>query len=153
MIMSSRADRVDFGVLLNLAFGALKERLHDHMRAAGFDDLGPSFGYVFRLLDRESPSLAELAVKLGMTPQGALKIVSDMTAKGYVDRADDASDARVRRLVLATRGKRALAEARKFHSTFERDLGKQLGERRVASARAVLEAMAAEGEEKEARPF
>jgi DNA-binding MarR family transcriptional regulator len=151
--MSSLADRIDFGVLLNLAFGALKARLHDHMRAAGFDDLGPSFGYVFRLLDRDSPSLAELAATLGMTPQGALKIVSDMTAKGYVNRADDASDARVRRLVLAPRGKRALAEARKFHSRFERELGTQLGERRVASARAVLEAMAAEGEEQEARPF
>jgi DNA-binding MarR family transcriptional regulator len=149
----SSADRIDFGVLLNLAFGALKGRLHDHMRAAGFDDLGPSFGYVFRLLDRESPSLAELAVTLGMTPQGALKIVSDMTAKGYVNRADDVADARVRRLVLAPRGQRALAEARKFHSRFERELGKQLGERRVASARGVLEAMAAEGKEKEVRPF
>jgi DNA-binding MarR family transcriptional regulator len=151
--MSSTTDRVDFGVLLNLAFGALKGRLHDQMREAGFDDLGPSFGYVFRLLDRDSPSLAELAAKLGMTPQGALKIVSDMTAKGYVDRADDASDARVRRLVLAPRGKRALAEARKFHAAFERELGRQLGERRVASARAVLEAMAAGAAEQAARPF
>lgn len=151
--MSSVADRTDFGVLLNLSFGALKGRLHDHMREAGFHDLGPSFGYVFRVLDHESPSLAELAAKLGITPQGALKIVSDMLAKGYVERTDDASDARVRRLVLSPRGKRALGEARKFHAAFERELGKRLGARRVANARAVLEAMAAEGEEKEARPF
>ena len=41
---------VDFGVLLNLAFGSFKAGLHAELARAGFDDVGPSFGYVFRLL-------------------------------------------------------------------------------------------------------
>jgi DNA-binding MarR family transcriptional regulator len=158
MIVSRTADhQTDFGVLLNLAFGALKHRMHRHMADAGFDDLGPSFGYVFRVLDQDSPSLAELAARLGITPQGTLKIVAEMIEKGYVHRTDDRDDGRVKRLALSARGKRALAEARRFHGMFERELGNRLGVRRVAAARAVLEAMmtdaAEHGLEMYARPF
>lgn len=155
--MTSRSPRhdTDFGILLVLALGAFKAGLHAHMADAGFADIGPSFGYVFRILDGPSPSLAELAKRLGMTPQGALKIVSDMTSKGYVRRVDDPSDARVSRLVLAARGKQALAAARTYHAEYERDLRKQLGVQAVTAARAVLDAMAAEADSVEAdvRPF
>jgi DNA-binding MarR family transcriptional regulator len=158
MIVSRTVDpQADFGVLLNLAFGALKHEMQSHMTDAGFDDLGPSFGYVFRVLDQESPSLAELAARLGITPQGALKIVADMSDKGYVQRTDDRTDGRVKRLTLSARGKRALAEARRFHGTFERELEKRLGPSRVATARSVLEAIVADGSrqglEMHVRPF
>ena len=149
--------QTDFGVLLNLAFGALKQEMQSHMAEAGFGDLGPSFGYVFRLLDQDSPSLAELATRLGITPQGTLKIVAEMVDKGYIDRTDDGADRRIRRLTLSARGKRALAEARRFHGMFERDLGSRLGPRRVATARAVLEAIigdaTAKGLAMHVRPF
>ena len=148
---------IDFGVLLNLAFGALKHEMQSHMADAGFGDLGPSFGYVFRLVDQDAPSLAELAARLGITPQGTLKIVAEMIDKGYMHRADDETDKRIRRLTLSPRGKRALAEARRFHGMFERDLGNRLGTRRVATARAVLEAIvadaSAQGLEMHVRPF
>jgi len=158
MIVSRTVDRqTDFGVLLNLAFGALKHEMHAHMADAGFDDLGPSFGYVFRLVDQDSPSLGELAARLDITPQGALKIVADMVDKGYLHRIDDGTDGRIKRVALSARGKRALAEARRFHGLFERDLGSRLGARRVATARAVLEAIiadaSAQGLETHLRPF
>jgi DNA-binding MarR family transcriptional regulator len=151
------APPADFGILLNLAFGALKHEMQSHMADAGFDDLGPSFGYVFRVLDQDAPSLAELAARLGITPQGALKIVAEMIDKGYVHRTDDRTDGRVKRLTLSARGKRALAEARRFHTMFERDLGKRHGAGRVATARSVLEAIIADGSrqglEMHVRPF
>lgn len=158
MIVSSTLDpQIDFGVLLNLAFGALKHEMRAHMANAGFDDLGPSFGYVFRLVDQDSPSLAELAARLGMTPQGALKIVAEMIDKGYMHRIGDGADRRIKRLALSARGKRALAEARRFHGMFERELGSRMGKRRVATARAVLEAIiadaSAQGLEMHLRPF
>jgi DNA-binding MarR family transcriptional regulator len=150
-------ERTDFGVLLNLAFGALKQGMQSHMADAGFDDLGPSFGYVFRVLDGDSPSLAELAARLGITPQGALKIVAEMIEKGYVHRTDDRTDGRVKRLTLSARGKRALAEARRFHGMFERELGQRLGAQRVATARAVLEGIIVDASgqklEMDVRPF
>lgn len=134
----------DFGVLLTVALEAFKHRLHTHLARAGYGDLGPSFGFVFRSLAERPLSLVELAARLGITPQGALKIVADMVERGYVERLDDPADRRVRRLLLSTRGRGALREARRFHASAERQLAEALGAERVADARAVLEAVAAE---------
>ncbi len=134
---------VDFGLLLNLAFGAFKDALHHDLAQGGFADIGSSFGYVLRLLDDVPHSLSELATRLEMTPPGALKVVEDMVAKGYVSRVDDAQDKRVKRLHLTPRGRALLARAHDFHVRYEQALGAQLGTRRVAAARQVLECMAA----------
>jgi DNA-binding MarR family transcriptional regulator len=135
----------DFGILLTAALGVFKSQLHAHLAAAGFDDLGPSFGFVFRSLAERSLSLVELAARLGISSQGALKIVADMEARGYVARTDDEVDRRVRRLSLTRRGRAALREARRFHTTAEQQLVAAVGSRQVAGARAALTALAQQG--------
>jgi DNA-binding MarR family transcriptional regulator len=134
---------LDFGVLLNVSFGAFKLQLHRHLAEAGFSDLGPSFGYVFRLLRARPASLRDVADRLGISSPGALKVVDDMVAKGYVERRDDPGDRRVKLLLLTSRGQRAVEEARRFHAMFERGLAERLGARQVAAARAVLEQVVA----------
>ena len=134
---------LDFGVLLNVSFGAFKLQLHRHLADAGFTDLGPSFGYVFRLLLAQPASLRDVAERLGISSPGALKVVDDMVAKGYVERQDDPHDRRVKRLLLTARGRRAIEEARRFHALFEQGLAERLGARQVAAARAVLEQVVA----------
>ncbi len=137
----------DFGVLLNLAFGAFKVRLHAKLAGAGFDDIGPSFGYVFRLLATEPGNLRGLAEALGMTAPGALKIVNDMVDKGYVERAEHAADARQKLLRLTPRAHAAMEVAHAFHLAFEAGLAERLGVREARAARRVLEAIvAASGE-------
>jgi DNA-binding MarR family transcriptional regulator len=133
----------DFGVLLNLAFNSFKNALEDDLAAGGFDDVGPSFGYVFRLLADEACSLTELARQLHMTSPGALKLVDDMVAKGYVARSPDGTDKRVKRLGLTRRGRAALKRAREFHARCEQALVDRLGARRVAATREVLSTIAA----------
>ena len=156
---ADRAPDHDMGVLLTLALETFKERLHAHLADAGYDDLGPSFGFVFRSLADRPLSLAELAARLRISSQGALKIVIEMTDRGYVERRDDDTDRRVRRLILTSRGKGALREARRFHTTVERELTQVLGAERVAGARMVLEMLAGEAARdttswaKAARPF
>ncbi len=139
----SSENLLDFGVLLNIAFNSFKSALEDDLSAAGFDDVGPSFGYVFRLLSDKSCSLSELARQLHMTSPGALKLVDDMVAKGYVSRTADATDKRVKRLALTPRGRAALKRARDFHARCERALADRLGARRIAATREVLSALAA----------
>jgi DNA-binding MarR family transcriptional regulator len=139
----SSPEPLDFGVLLNVAFVAFKEALDADLAAAGFDDIGTSFGYVFRLLAQAPCNLSELAVQLGMSSPGALKVVDDMVAKGYVARSADADDRRVKRLELTDRGRAALSRARSFHDKYEQALVQRLGMRQVAAARKLLEAMAA----------
>lgn len=144
----------DLGVLLTVALEAFKRRLHAHLAGAGFSDLGPSFGFVFRSLAERPLSLAELAARLGISSQGALKIVTEMVECGYVERHDDLEDRRVRRLTLTARGRNALREARRFHARTERELVRAHGAAQVASARAVLEALAGDASpERAMRPI
>lgn len=131
----------DFGILLGLAFQTFSDELRRKLASNGFDDLGGAYGYVFRALAEEPLHLNELAVRLGMTAQGASKIVSEMEARKYVERRPDPEDGRAKRLRLGARGKAALAFARKFHAQYERRLCAELGERNVATVRRVLEAM------------
>jgi DNA-binding MarR family transcriptional regulator len=130
----------DFGILLHLAYQSFKEELHAHLSDQGFDDLGPSFGVVFRMLEKRQLSLRQVAGHLGITPQGALKVINDMIQKGYVFRSEDEGDARVKPLGLTTRGRAAVAEARRFHARFEKQLGKRIGVKRTAALREALEA-------------
>jgi DNA-binding MarR family transcriptional regulator len=140
----STDDAIDFGVLLNLAFGSFKNQLHEHLMRRGFDDVGPMYGYVFRFLRDEPNSLKALADWLGMTPQGALKIVDEMVANGYLERREHADDGRVKRLVLTARARQAVQLAKRFHTKFEQDVAKRLGAEAALSARAVLEAIVAD---------
>jgi DNA-binding MarR family transcriptional regulator len=140
---SPARDHDDFGILLGLAYQAFVEALHAHLRQQGFDDLGPSFGYVFRVLGVQPLTATQLASRLHLTPQGAAKIVDDMVQRGYVRRQADPDDGRARRLVLAPRGEQALAEARAFHAAFEQRLGERHGAAAVTRLRALLEALVA----------
>ncbi len=137
----SSTEHLDFGVLLNVAFGAFKDALDADLAAAGFDDIGSSFGYVFRLLAEAPCNLSELASQLGMSSPGALKVVDDMVAKGYVSRSAVEGDKRIKRLELTARGLAALCQARSFHQRYEEALAQRLGSKQVAATRVVLEAV------------
>ena len=112
----------DIGILLGLAYAGFVDELRADLAARGFADLGPSYGYVFRVLGDGERSLSELAGLLGMTLPGAGKIVDEMEARGYVERHPDASDRRVKQLRLSPRGRAALKAAQAFHRRFERRL-------------------------------
>lgn len=132
----------DFGVLLNLAYGAFKAELHTVMEKDGFDDLGSSFGYVFRLLEKGPATLRDVAAHLDITSQGALKVVDDMVRKGYLERRDHPDDGRLKLLVLTDRARAAIASARRFHRRFEKRLAERLGVAHAAAVRAALEDIA-----------
>jgi len=144
----SPANAHDFGVLLNLAFGAFKAELHGALSRAGFDDIGASFGYVFRLLADEPRNLREVAESLGMSAPGALKIVNDMVAKCYVERMEHAEDARQKMLGLTPRARKAMRAAHAFHEQFEAELARRIGVRETQAARRLLEAIVVAADER-----
>jgi MarR family transcriptional regulator for hemolysin len=128
----------DFGILLGLAYQAFKAELHQVLDAAGFDDVKPSFGFVFRALDRGPCTASQLAALLDISSPGSTKIVGEMVAAGYVERVPDPADGRARPLHLTARGRTALATVRRFHADFERRLAGEHGTERVATVRAGL---------------
>ena len=132
---------VDFGILLGLAYQTFVDELRADLQSRGFSDVGGAFGYVFRALDQEDLNLRQLAERLGMTDQGAAKIVNDMEAGAYVERYPDPVDGRVKKLRLARRGVAALGAARKFHQAYERRLGDQLKLADPSNLRRLLDAI------------
>ena len=106
-------------MLLGLAYGNFVAEMRADLAAAGYADLHRSFGYVARLLDEYEATVSEVADLLGLTNQGAVKVIDEMQGAGYVQRVSDPSDGRVRRVRLTPRGREALGRARAFHAHFE----------------------------------
>jgi DNA-binding MarR family transcriptional regulator len=131
-------EQLDFGILLGLAYAAFVDELRAHLVSRGFDGLNRSFGYVARALASESLGLRELADRLGITSQGALKIVDHMEKHGYLERLPDLEDGRAKRLRLTKRGRSALAAARAFHARFEAEMARRTGPRQAAALRTAL---------------
>src|SRR3954454_25318728 len=100
MVEQTQDAAVDLGILLGLAYQTFVDRLRADLAGRGFDDLGGAYGYVFRALADEQPSQRELARRLGITDQGMAKIIAEMIARRYVERAVDPDDSRVKRLRL-----------------------------------------------------
>jgi DNA-binding MarR family transcriptional regulator len=129
----------DFGILLGLAYQAFVDRLHEHLAACGFANLGSTTGYVVRAIEA-SPRITQraLAERLGITEQRAGQIVDELVATKFLVRVRDPDDARARLLELGPRGTKLLVIAKRFHADFERRLAHQLGTS-VATTRRVLE--------------
>jgi DNA-binding MarR family transcriptional regulator len=142
--MSSSMLSVDFGILLGLAYQNFVDELRAHLASQGYGDVGKVYGYVFRALEADSLHLRPLAERLGMTDQGASKIINEMQERGYVMRTADTQDGRVKKLSLSARGVAALAAAKDFHAQYEQRLAAQWGQGALADIRQTLESMVAE---------
>ncbi len=142
----------DFGIVLGLAYTRFVDSLHTHLTSEGFNDLGRSYGYVFRTLDEGPSTVTAIARGLDITIQGASKLVQEMVERGYVLREPDPDDARAKVLRLGPRGENALRAARRFHRTYERGLVRQLGAERAALLRDLLTTLADAGAEPPTAP-
>ncbi|WP_051179228.1 MarR family winged helix-turn-helix transcriptional regulator [Nocardia concava] len=129
---------MDFGVLLGQAYQSFVQQLHAHLAERGHEVLGASYGYVLRALAESPCTASRLGEQLGITAQGAAKVVDEMVRHGYVERRPDPADKRAKLLHLAPRGEDMLATVRDFHAAYERRLAERVGPARVATTRAVL---------------
>jgi DNA-binding MarR family transcriptional regulator len=138
-----RPPHQDLGIQLGLAYTAFVGWLNEQLAAAGFDDLGPAYGYMFRALADGPATLSTLAAGLAMTTQGAAKILAEMQAGGYVRRTAHPTDARARLIELTPRGREAFRAARAAHQRFERQLAARIGAGAAAGLREALAAIIA----------
>jgi DNA-binding MarR family transcriptional regulator len=121
--------------LFAIAYRSLIDGLHEGLRARGWDDVRPAFGFVL-LAARTTPVTAtELAVLTGTTKQAASKLVEAMEAAGYVRRATGAADARQRPVELTERGDRLLATVEDIYRELEAGWAAVVGERALARLR------------------
>lgn len=129
---------LDVSALAMLTGEAARATITAAIHAAGFADVRPAHGYVFQRLIGARPTIGDIARDLGMTQQGASKLVVELETLGYVSREADPDDSRIRRVTLTRRGRDCIEAARAARADLQRALAERVGERRLATTTAVL---------------
>jgi len=134
-------DQLALGRALTLALRLLVDEMHRRLEQHGFADLRPAYGYVLNAAAQHEVTASDVAALLGITKQGAAKLLAEMTDAGYVIRRPSALDARARPVELTARGRDALAAAEAVQQEIERDWTSLASSRDMAAMRRVLTAV------------
>jgi DNA-binding MarR family transcriptional regulator len=126
-MLSTPPDR-DLVLLFTALHAACDADVLRRLDALGFGDLRPAHGYVFQHLVPGSAAIGDLARKLGMTAQGASKLVIELEQLGYVTRTTDPRDRRSHDVSLTERGWAAIDAGRTARAEITSRLLDHLGE-------------------------
>ena len=140
VVVDSRA--TPLGGALRRAWVGYRVRLDEAMAAAGFDDRGFPDGRVLRVCSRSAETtIAQIGRELGITRQGAAKIVASLRDRRYVTLEPSERDRRVKVVRLTPRAADYLATQRKVARKIERELLAELGPEAFDSLYRLLEAL------------
>lgn len=129
--------------LLTVAKELMLADMRERLAAAGFGELRPTHGCVFRFVPSEGMRLTDLAARAEITKQTCGEIVNELESLGYVERLPDPADRRAKIIRLTERGAAAQAEARRLFAEIEAEWAARFGAERIAALRSLLEEIAA----------
>ena len=125
--------------LLGMAFGTLVDDLHDRLRARGYTDVRPSFGFILLEAAQARSTITDIAALMGGTKQAASKLVGTIRARGYVALTPSADDARAKVVTLTARGRTLMAAVEAIYAELEAEWAARIGATRLATLRKDLE--------------
>lgn len=124
------------------------------MAAAGFGERRFPDGRVLRLCSRPAGStISAIGREIGITRQGAAKVVAHLLDRDYVSVADSASSGREKSVTLTARGIAYLAAQRNASQGIEAELRAELGPAAFSALGALLDALGAQGEQVRMRDY
>ena len=132
-------EHLALGRLLSAATRLVIERMHADLAGAGHPGLRPAYGYAVYAISRGDVTTSRLGFELGMTKQGAAKLVATLCELGYVDRHAHERDGRAQILALTPRGEDLLRASAQAQDRIERDLAQLVGSKEMRDLRAALE--------------
>jgi DNA-binding MarR family transcriptional regulator len=146
--------RPALGPALRRAWVGYQRRLDQEMAAAGFPDRGLPDGRALRLCARSGEVTAsQIGRELGITRQGAGKIVADLRDRGYVTLGPSSGDARQKVITLTPRARGYLAAQRAAARRIEQELAGQVGVDAFQSLFALLEALGGDEDQPRMRDY
>jgi DNA-binding MarR family transcriptional regulator len=128
--------------LLEIASEAMFAEFRVELIEAGYGDIRPTHGCVFRFVHEGGMRLTELSTLAGMTKQSIGEIVDDLADRGYVERFPDPEDKRAKLIRLTEKGEQAQATGLTLFAKLEQRLADRYGADRLADMRELLEAIA-----------
>ena len=139
---NSPLDQTPLPGLLDMASEALFAEFRQDLVEAGYGDIRPTHGCVFRFVREEGMRLTELANFAGMTKQSIGEIVDDLADRGYVERFPDPADRRAKLIRLTEKGEEAQATGLLLFAKLDQRLADRYGAERLAQLRELLEELA-----------
>ena len=128
--------------LLDAATESVLAEFRRELEEAGYADIRPTHGCVFRFIREEPLRLTELATLAGMTKQSIGEVIDNLVDLGYVKRVPDPQDRRAKLICLTARGEEAQKVGFGLFKKVEQRWAKRYGPERVAQLRDLLEEIA-----------
>ena len=126
--------------LLSMAVTVALEELHTELAARGHGALRPAHGYALNAVLNGRTTTSEIAPLLGMTKQGAAKLVQTLVDEGYLAIVDTSGeDGRRKPLALTAKGHDAVQASVDIQDEIEREWAELVGPRRMSTTRTALE--------------
>jgi DNA-binding MarR family transcriptional regulator len=126
--LGSKGRRTALGPALRQAWVGYRRRLDTELAAAGFGDRGFPDGRVLRICAKvEGATISQIGRELGITRQGAAKIVASLAERGYVKLIASTGDRREKLVEPTARATDYLAAHRTAARRIERELREQIG--------------------------
>jgi DNA-binding MarR family transcriptional regulator len=130
------------GVALRRAWVGYQRRLDAELVAAGFDDRGFPDGRVLRLCGGpQATTVSQIGRELGISRQGAAKVVANLRDRRYVDVVASAANGRDKVVQVTPLAVAYLAAQRKAARGIERRLRSELGPDGFAALEGLLETL------------
>jgi DNA-binding MarR family transcriptional regulator len=116
------------GVALRQAWVGYRRRIDDQLAEAGFGDRGFPDGRVLTICSKEGDvTISSIGRELGMTRQGASKLVASLRTRGYVTLRPSRADAREKVVVLTPRARAFLRVQQEAARRIERSVASDIG--------------------------
>ncbi|GAA1965411.1 MarR family winged helix-turn-helix transcriptional regulator [Kitasatospora viridis] len=128
-------------LLLFAGFRSIIDELHADLARQGHPDARPAHGFALQAVGRGGATASEVGRRLGISKQAAGKTVDRLLQLGYVERADDPSDARRKLVRLTPHGVDLLARSAEVFERVRGDWMAALGAERVRAMEADLRRM------------
>jgi DNA-binding MarR family transcriptional regulator len=137
--------KIGLGAALRMAWVGYHMELDEELAAAGFGDRKFPDGRVLRMLVRtQGLTISDIGRELGMTRQGAAKIVASLRDSGYVSVTPSSKDAREKLVSSTDRGRAYLEAHRKAARAIERRVRRQLGAGSYEALQSLVDTLAAD---------
>jgi DNA-binding MarR family transcriptional regulator len=133
------AEELNVGLLMQIAFRAMEQRVLTSLAEAGFDDITVAQARIVAQIDAAGTRLTELAERAQVTKQTASFLVDQVERAGYVERVPDPSDRRARLVRLTDRGQRAAEFANSVAERVQQEWAAHLGPKAMRSLRQALD--------------
>jgi DNA-binding MarR family transcriptional regulator len=152
--VASPQESIGLGPALRRAWIGYQLRLDEAMAAAGFGERRFPDGRVLRLCSNPAGStISAIGREIGITRQGATKVVAHLSNRGYVSVADSASSGREKSVTVTSRGLKYLEAHRSAAQSIEAELRSELGEAGFSALRTLLDALGGRGEQIRLRDY